>query len=447
MKNLKYLLFFLLACWLLVSCTSSSPQKEENNSTKAQQTKAEPADSEQSYTQFIPSLVKIESFNKGRFLESETAFFVGKQEIVCRLSMLENATDARITPFDEEKAYAISGYLAVDRINNLALLKVEGVQRDPIPLYPGIVPKTAKSIYLTKPQSNTLPLHRGQVLDYSTVSGVKQYRVDNLFRSKSYGTPVFVSNLQCIGLGYSEVVTYENQNLVIPSTYIAALLAKKSENAQKLENLRTQASQAMSEANSRIKGLRIETDYGNIQIRLFNETPEYRDNFVRLVRENYYDSLLIHRVIKGFGIQSGAADTRYAGPNDLVGWKGPGYSLPAHIIPTFFHRRGMIGSPRKPDRGNSKRRSDGSQFYIVTGRVYSDSELDAIEEENEHRFTADQRRIYKIEGGAPHLDGTYTIFGEVVNGLHVADEIVKLQTDEDFRPIENIRIKKVTIID
>lgn len=446
MKYLKYALFSLLICGHLFSCTSSS-QKEESTSTEAQQAKAKPADTAPNYAQFVPSLVKIESFDKGRFLESETAFFVGKQEIVCRLSMLKNATDARITPFDEEKTYAISGFLAVDRINNLVLLKVEGIERTPIPLYPGIVPKTAKSIYLTKPQSNTLPLHRGQVLDYGTVAGVNQYRVDNLFRSKSYGTPVFVSNLQCIGLGYAEVVTYENQNLVIPSTYIAALLEKQSATVQKLENLRTQASQAISEANSKIKGLRLETDYGTIQIRLFNETPEYRDNFIRLVRENYYDSLLIHRVIKGFGIQSGAADTRYAGPNDIVGWKGPGYTLPAHIVPGFFHRRGMIGSPRKPDRGNSKRRSDGSQFYIVTGRVYSDSELDAIEEENGHRFTPEQRRIYKIEGGAPHLDGTYTIFGEVVDGLQVSDEIVKLQTDEDFRPLNDIRVKKITIID
>ncbi|WP_430973038.1 peptidylprolyl isomerase [Sunxiuqinia rutila] len=446
MKYLKYALFFLLICGYLISCTSSS-QKEKNTSPEAKQAKAKPADSAQNYAQFVPSLVKIESFNKGRFLESETAFFVGKQEIVCRLSMLKNATDVRITPFDEEKTYAISGFLAVDRINNLVLLKVEGIERTPIPLYPGIVPKTAKSIYLTKPQSNTLPLHRGQVLNYGKVAGVNQYRVDNLFRSKSYGTPVFVSNLQCIGLGYAEVVTYENQNLVIPSTYIAALLQKQSATVQKLENLRTQASEAMSKANSKVKGLRMETDYGTIQIRLFNETPEYRDNFIRLVRENYYDSLLIHRVIKGFGIQSGAADTRYAGPNDIVGWKGPGYTLPAHIVPGFFHRRGMIGSPRKPDRGNSKRRSDGSQFYIVTGRVYSDSELDAIEEENGQRFTPEQRRIYKIEGGAPHLDGTYTIFGEVVDGLQVADEIVKLQTDEDFRPLNDIRVKKITIID
>jgi cyclophilin family peptidyl-prolyl cis-trans isomerase len=242
------------------------------------------------------------------------------------------------------------------------------------------------------------------------------------------------------------VVNYETQGLAIPSIFISALLNKQSNSSQKLESLKTKTSQLTSEANSKIKGLLIQTDYGNIQIRLFNETPAYRDNFIRLVRENYYDSLLIHRVIKGFGIQSGAADTRYSGADDIVGWKGPGYTLPAHIVPGFFHKRGMIGSPRKPDRGNSKRRSDGSQYYIVTGRTYSDAELNDIEKENNYQFSDEQRRVYKTIGGAPYLDGTYTIFGEVVSGLDVADQIVKVQTDSDYRPLKDIRVKKITIL-
>ncbi len=446
-NSAKNSLFFLAILGLtlgLGSCSSNATK--EKQPTKQETPKKTPSSEGQSYARFIPALVKIESFDEGRFLESETAFFVDQQMVVCRLSTLENATAARITPFDEEQTYTVSGYQAVDRINNLVLLKVEGIERQPIPLYAGIAPESAKSIYLTKPQNNTLPLHRGKVLEFATLSGAKLYRVDNQFRSKNYGTPVFVSNFQCIGLGFAEVISYENQNLVIPSTYIADLLKKRTEQPQKLENLQTKTSKALSEANSQIKGLLIETDYGTIRIRLFNETPEYRDNFIRLVRENYYDSLLVHRVIKGFGIQSGAADTRYAGPDDVVGWKGPGYSLPAHIVPTLFHKRGVIGSPRKPDRGNSKRRSDGSQYYLVTGRVYSDSELNEIEQENGHTFTAEQRRIYKTEGGAPHLDGTYTIFGEVVSGLDIADRIVQQKTDDDFRPEQDIRVKKISII-
>jgi cyclophilin family peptidyl-prolyl cis-trans isomerase len=445
---MKRLTQISIVVWIglqLAGCSSSTQKKADQ--PNAEKTESADTNDDQSFLQFIPSIVKIESFDSGRFLESETAFFVDSQTIVCRLSFLENATEAKITPFDEDKTYAIAGYVAVDRINNLVLLRAEGIQRKPISLYPDVAPNTAKSIYLTKPQNNTLPLHKGKVLEYTTISGSKLYRVDNQFRSKSNGTPVFVSNYQSIGLGFSEVVTYENQNMVIPSIYISDLLKKKVATPKKLVNLQTKTSKLVSQANSKIKGLLIETDYGNIQIKLFNETPAYRDNFIRLVRENYYDSLLVHRVIKSFGIQSGAADTRYAGPDDVVGWKGPGYSLPAHVVPKYFHKRGMIGSPRKPDRKNSKRRSDGSQYYIVTGRVYSDSELDDIEKETGHHFTAEQRRAYKIEGGAPHLDGTYTIFGQVVSGMDVADQIVKVKTDDDFRPLKDIRVKKITILD
>ena len=123
--------------------------------------------------------------------------------------------------------------------------------------------------------------------------------------------------------------------------------------------------------------------------------PLYRDNFLKLVREHYYDSLLWHRVIAKFVIQTGAADTRHAEPDDMVGWKGPGYTLPANINPKYFHRRGMVGVPRLPDRQNRFKRSDGSQFYIVVGRTYSDKELDDIEKENHIKFSPEQRHVYK----------------------------------------------------
>jgi cyclophilin family peptidyl-prolyl cis-trans isomerase len=214
-----------------------------------------------------------------------------------------------------------------------------------------------------------------------------------------------------------------------------------------LSELQTSSSGQSSQDNSKVKGLVIETEVGTITIRLYDQTPQYRDNFIKLTREGYFDNLLIHRVIKGFGIQSGAADTRYTVANEVVGWKGPGYTLPAHIVPGFYHRRGMVGSPRKPDRENMRKRSDGSQFYIVTGRTYLDIELDEIEKEIPQKFTPEQRNTYKTIGGAPHLDGTYTIFGEVTEGLEIADKISQVEVGSEFRPKKDLRIKKVRILE
>jgi cyclophilin family peptidyl-prolyl cis-trans isomerase len=198
--------------------------------------------------------------------------------------------------------------------------------------------------------------------------------------------------------------------------------------------------------NRNIKGLVLETSAGNITIRLFNETPEYRDNFIRLTKEKYFDGLLFHRVIAEFGIQSGAPDSRNARKGDVIGYKGPGYTLPAHFIPSLYHKRGMIGSPRKPDNKNERLRSDGSQFYIVTGRKYNDIELNELEKQNKYKFSAEQREYYKTIGGAPHLDGSYTVFGEVVEGMEIADEIVKAETDREWRPVKDIKLKKVSIL-
>lgn len=444
---MKKLCTYLVLIVLSISC---GPTKKQNATGQKPDAKQEIAVENQgnnnSYAGFLSSIVKIQTFDNGRILETGQGFFVGEDVFVTRLSLLTDANQATFTPLDDNKSFNISGYLGVDRINNLILLKTDGIKRTPIPLFSGIAPNGEKTIYLTRPNSNTIPLHKGKILSYSTVQGNPLYTITNKFSSGSFGTPLFVSNLEAIGLVYSDVVDYEARYFAIPSVFISELLKKKPAQAIPLEKI-SQADKAEAIANSNIKALLIETDLGNIKIRLFNETPAYRDNFIKLVREHYYDSLLIHRVIKGFCIQSGAADTRYAGKDDVVGWKGPGYTLPAHIVPGFFHKRGMIGSPRKPDTKNAKRRSDGSQFYIVTGRVYSDAELNEIEKENGIKFTAEQRRIYKIEGGAPHIDGTYTIFGEVLEGMDVADRISKVPIGNEFRPLEDIRIKNIRILE
>ena len=152
----------------------------------------------------------------------------------------------------------------------------------------------------------------------------------------------------------------------------------------------------------------IKTSLGNIKIKLYNETPKHRDNFIKLVNEGFYNGSIFHRVINQFMIQGGGAKN---GTEDV------GYTLPAEIKSNLFHKKGALAAARMPDQINPNKESSGSQFYIVQGRKYTDAELDAMETRLNRKFSTEERDAYKTIGGTPHLDGAYTIFGEVIEGL------------------------------
>ncbi|MEN8115867.1 MAG: peptidylprolyl isomerase [Bacteroidota bacterium] len=432
---------------ILVIVLFSCGRKEKTQQNPVSKPAPENAQNQNSeWEELLPSVVKIDSYDENRILESGQGFFVAENLVVTKYSLVTQANRVLVTPFDTNKKFVSTKFVAFDRINDLVIIQVDSVKRKPIGLFPETAPNSAKTICVVPKTGKTIQLFTGKALNLASIKGNKLYRITNRIRPSQFGTPVFVSNKKAIGIAYSGTVNFEMQSFAIPSFLIADMLKKKLEEAQPLESLRVTSNAKIAAENKKIKGLVMETDAGNITIRLFNETPEYRDNFIRLAKEHYFDSLLIHRVIKDFGIQSGAADTRYAEPGDNVGWKGPGYTIPAHIVPGLFHKRGMIGSPRKPDTKNQRRRSDGSQFYIVSGRKYFDNELDELEEQNNYKFSAAQRQVYKTVGGSPHLDGTYTIFGHVISGMNVVDKIVQVETDQRWRPVEDIRIKRVRIL-
>ncbi|KAF0239212.1 MAG: peptidyl-prolyl cis-trans isomerase B [Prolixibacteraceae bacterium] len=438
-------MLFLIMGLFFFSCG----RKEKVAGDPANSTAAEKTDDQNAiagWEEIMPSVVKFNSYDGDRILETGQGFFIAENLIVTTYSLVSRATKIVFTPLNENVKYTSDKYVAVDRINDLVILYCDSIKRRPVELFRGTAPNSAKTMYISAASEKTIQLFSGKLLNLATAKGTKLYRITNCVQKSNFGMPIFVSNKQAIGVAFSAIESYEMQSFAIPSVFISQLLEKKDKRPGTLASLRSGANEKIAAQNRNIKGLLLETDAGNITVRLLNETKEYRDNFIKLAKEGYFDSLLIHRVIKDFGIQSGAADTRYAEKGDIVGFKGPGYTIPAHIVPGLFHKRGMIGSPRKPDTKNERLRSDGSQFYIVSGRKYSDTELDELEKENSYKFGAAQREAYKTVGGAPHLDGSYTIFGEVISGMDVVDQIVRVETDNDWRPVKDIRLKKITIL-
>ena len=184
----------------------------------------------------------------------------------------------------------------------------------------------------------------------------------------------------------------------------------------------------------------IKTDYGIIVLKLYNETPLHRDNFLKLSKENFFDELLFHRVIKGFVIQGGDPDSKNALPDVELGNGGPGYDISAEFDTTLYHKRGVLAAARENDDVNPEKKSSGSQFYIVVGKLFTDAKLDSLETKYAKKFTPKQREIYKTIGGTPHLDGRYTIFGEVTEGMDVVDKIANLPTNKQDRPFKDMKM-------
>lgn len=242
--------------------------------------------------------------------------------------------------------------------------------------------------------------------------------------------------------------------------------------------------------------VKLGTTMGNITVALYNETPKHRDNFIKLVKEGVYDSTLFHRVIKQFMIQAGDPDSKNASDTAMLGSGDVGYTIPAEFNPKFFHKKGVLAAARQGDDVNPEKASSGCQFYIVTGRKFTEPQLlgmenkineqreealfdslarqhmkeiykmrkagdnagllelqDTLEaqareladKEEKFRFTPEQIKAYSTIGGAPHLDGSYTVFGEVTEGMEVVDNIEIAKTNRADRPIENIRILKANI--
>lgn len=193
--------------------------------------------------------------------------------------------------------------------------------------------------------------------------------------------------------------------------------------------------------------VKMHTNYGDITIKLYNDTPQHRDNFLKLVEECFYDSTLFHRVIAGFMIQAGDPDSKDAAPKKQLGAGGPGYTVPAEFCKELIHKKGALAAARQGDQFNPQKRSSGSQFYIVVGRPWTEDEMKMIEEKTGFKYTDEQKEIYMTLGGYPFLDREYTVFGEVIEGLDIVDAISVVDTNPANRPLQDIIIESVEIVE
>ncbi len=176
----------------------------------------------------------------------------------------------------------------------------------------------------------------------------------------------------------------------------------------------------------------IKTSYGTMTAKLYNDTPKHRDNFIKLVKQGWYNDSPFHRVINNFMIQGGGNKD---GRND------PGYTVEAEFLPQHYHKKGALAAARMPDQANPERRSSGSQFYIVQGQKFDENSLVAASQRTGVKYTDEQKKTYAAKGGTPHLDGTYTVFGEVIDGFDVIDKIAAVQTAKGDKPVMPVNMK------
>lgn len=191
--------------------------------------------------------------------------------------------------------------------------------------------------------------------------------------------------------------------------------------------------------------VKIETDSGTMIARLSYKTPLTTKNFLKLVKEHFYDGLLFHRVIPDFMIQAGDPASKNAKPGQVLGEGGLKYTIPAEFDSSLFHKKGALAMAREGDEVNPQKASSSTQFYIVEGRTFTDGEMDKIEARFTIKIPEDHRKVYRTLGGAPFLDGNYTVFGQVIDGLDVIDKIAQAPKDSNNRPLNDIRMKIVLL--
>ncbi|MCQ2228296.1 MAG: peptidylprolyl isomerase [Bacteroidales bacterium] len=406
---MRHVILLIIAA-LFVACGTSETKKEETKKA------AKPTH----YGRNIDNMVRIVTYDVyNQKIADGMGVYVAPDIVVTPFEFIKGAFSAKANKMDSKQVINVFGFVAYDIDNNLVALRI-GKRIQNINPIDTVDAQPTDTLY-------TLDSKKGKTLRTTYTADTKM----------TAGAALFDTDGNTAALA-------DGEGNLIDATKIRAIASRLGDGHENIYDLRLKTNKVYPSYKT-ISGFKIMTTMGDITIRLYNETPEYRDNFIKLVSDNFYDSLLVHRVLQNYLIQTGAADSKYAKKDDVVGWQGPGYKIPMHLVDGIFHKRGVVSASKLPSDHNSSNRSDGSQFFIVSGRKFNDTELNEIEKDYGKRFTAAQREAYKTVGGAPYLDGDYTIFGEVVSGMDIVDKIAAVELIGD-RPKTDIRVKDIVML-
>ena len=236
----------------------------------------------------------------------------------------------------------------------------------------------------------------------------------------------------CLCMIFTHCKSSNEQNEIAGTNSTESVVAEEEiQNKENQQNVRNMDS---------LTKVLFETSMGNITIALYDNTPKHKENFLKLVENGYYKDVLFHRIIQGFMIQTGDPDSKKAPAGKMLGQGGPGYTIPAEFRAENYHKRGAVAAARQADQVNPTKASSGSQFYIVDGQKFDANYLAQIAYQYRKSFTKEQQEVYATQGGAPFLDGDYTVFGEVVEGMDIVDKIAAAAKDRNDRPLNDIKI-------
>lgn len=418
----------LVSIFAFSGCAERSGQEDDNDG--------------RTYQDNIKTMVEIKTYDNNNFEEEKGyGFYVAPDVVVTNLDWLKGGYRARITTISSDKTRKVEGYTAYDLDRDLVALKVSGNQEEYLKVDSAI--NHPDSLYTLRASSGKLYTQKGKAGAFQDMDSLSYWSAPS---NMDPGKPAFNFDHNFMGIVQKLQTDDSREKAVLPAKWINDLLAQQSDDPSSIYGLRLKSNKVYI-SHEKVEGIRIETTMGDIMIKLYDETPKFRDNFIKLTSDDFYDSLLIHRVVDDFLIQTGAADSKNAEEGEELGYEGPGYKLPTNIQPSLYHKRGAVSVPKLPEENNPRNKSDGSQFFIVSGHQFTNEQLDKIEEEEGTEFSEEQRQTYTTEGGAPELDGEYSVIGEVISGMDVVDRIASVETDRNERPLNDIMIKDIEIIE